>query len=132
MSHPEITSDDVEQPIPKDAATVRREVRETVWSIFSKSARFIGRNSAEAIKADLKTHVRALHLHNYLPIFKTEKGRGKNSRPEDYISQNIVNGLDSDQKQFAYDVDIYNFLNNNGEKKLHPLYNALHRKTIRH
>lgn len=74
MSHPEITSDDVEQPIPKDANMVIREVRETVWSIFSESARFIGRNSAEAIKGDARQTVMRI-FSGGTTLFVTKKGR---------------------------------------------------------
>lgn len=119
QENPELTTDDLIQPVRSEIA---KAVRELIWGVFDESGRAIGRNSPEAVKADARVAIKQGFESEKVPSFVTAKGRGNASNPKDYIDTVISAWLDIDQKIFKESLDTYNVLNDSS--KLHPFYKS--------
>lgn len=82
------------------ATTVLKSVRETVWSIFNATAKFIGRNSAEAVIAETANLFSTRHDIFNLAATETTQGK-KDSDIGAWIRTDVMPKLDADMNKYA-------------------------------
>lgn len=76
--------------------------RELLYSIYTRAAEAIGRNSVEAVRADA-----IKRLESLVSIGVVTAPEGRKNNPEEFIESKIKPLLDPDMKAFAFDMNIY-------------------------
>lgn len=83
-------------------APLSADVRDVMVGIYSKTAELLGRNTPDAVRADIVARLGLLVANHQVSDTKE-----RNCSPEEFVTQSVRPRLDVDMQKHAFDMEVY-------------------------